>query len=644
MAGQPQLMIVDDESTQDSSQDPVDCSDTLLLDAWRRHRDADAFAALVRRYSGLVLGVCRRQSRCREDAEDAFQATFLILSRSAHRLRRTDRLAGWLHQVAYRTACRGRARSGKTMDSLIEEPVDQQHSLNEIAQRHRLRALDEELDRLPEHYRHAIVLHYFEGCTYDQTAERMNSTEPSVRGCLQRAKQRLHRRLIGRGVSLSLAFAALSVTGSREAAASELVNRTVQLAGESAGGAALDPHLHSLLAKESSIVFSPAVLSTACIAALSFAGLLIAQVGGPQARRAAPSVTLGAANDSADQQTEFQVERSAAAAEFGDAGGGEMMEEDMMEMMDMEMDMMGGMMGMGMGSAPARSSGQTPANSWSTSNPQAYAKIEAALAKTTQLQYKDVPLDQVVSQLQTEHNMPIVIELRALEDIGLAPDLPVNFALGNVSLESALNMMLDDFDLTFTIDHEVLFITTEEADEANHQLLRIYWSGKSGLQADEGSAELIQTMVDPDSWTTVGGQGEISILGGGENKPSGLAVRATYQTHRKIEHFLKSVETGSSGAVSGVQKSVPGMSGMGGAMMGGSGAMIGGGDMMSGSMGMMSGAMVGSGSNRGAGSGGMMGTASGKSNRGAAAGPAGTIGTSRAGGRSSRNPSPNRRP
>jgi DNA-directed RNA polymerase specialized sigma24 family protein len=106
MAGLPQLMIVADDSAEDSAQESTQCSDVLLLDAWTRHQDADAFASLVRRYSALVLGVCRRQCRSREDAEDAFQATFLILSRSAHRLRHAERLAGWLHQVAYRAASR----------------------------------------------------------------------------------------------------------------------------------------------------------------------------------------------------------------------------------------------------------------------------------------------------------------------------------------------------------------------------------------------------------------------------------------------------------------------------------------------------------------------------------------------------------
>jgi RNA polymerase sigma factor (sigma-70 family) len=600
MSGQPQLMIVAEDSAHESDQDRAQCSDALLLDAWTRHQDADAFAALVRRYSALVLGVCRRQSRCREDAEDAFQATFLILSRSARRLRHAERLAGWLHQVAYRAACRGRARGRKAMDTLIEDPVDQHDSLNEIARRHRLRALDEELGQLPEHYRNAIVLHYFEGLTYDQTAAHMGSSEPSIRGCLQRAKQRLHSRLIGRGVSLSLAFAAVMTSSSREAAAAGLVQRTVQLAGDTAGGAPIDPNLKYLLAKESPIVFSPAVLTTACAAAFSLAGLLVAQISAPQLNEKPSAVTLRGEGPASAEPSTIQAEVDPFDYDTQSSGSPQAT-DDPDEMMDMAggMGMMGGMsMGMGgMGMASGQPKSQRPINSWSTSNPQAYERIESELAKSTSLSFLELPLEDVVKELQHAHNVPIVIDLRALEEIGHAPDLAVSYELANVSLESALNMILDEVDLTFTIDNEVLCITTEEADDANHQLLRVYWSSQSGLQADDGSSELIQTMVEPESWSAMGGQGDISILGAKEDEHSGLAVRATYQTHRKIEQFLESIRSGTSQAVSGIQAEATGMYGTGDMMSGSTG-------MMSGRTGMLSGS---SGSGVSAGAGGLSG-------------------------------------
>jgi DNA-directed RNA polymerase specialized sigma24 family protein len=79
-------------------------SDADLLDTFIRHRDESAFAALVRRHATMVLGVCRRVTRHCQDAEDAFQATFVVLARKAESLGRCERLAGWLYGVAYRTA------------------------------------------------------------------------------------------------------------------------------------------------------------------------------------------------------------------------------------------------------------------------------------------------------------------------------------------------------------------------------------------------------------------------------------------------------------------------------------------------------------------------------------------------------------
>src|SRR5947209_6500564 len=88
-------------------------SDAQLLDRFARQRDQDAFAALVRRHGPLVLGVCRRALRHRQDAEDCFQATFLVLARKAGTVRWRDSVAGWLYQVATRLAAEVRVRDAR---------------------------------------------------------------------------------------------------------------------------------------------------------------------------------------------------------------------------------------------------------------------------------------------------------------------------------------------------------------------------------------------------------------------------------------------------------------------------------------------------------------------------------------------------
>src|SRR5262249_45381111 len=92
---------------------PRDCSDRELLERFAAGGDEAAFAALVERHGQMVLGVCRRILNDWQDAEDAFQATFLVLARKAPSLDRPDALANWLYGVAYRTAAKARARAAR---------------------------------------------------------------------------------------------------------------------------------------------------------------------------------------------------------------------------------------------------------------------------------------------------------------------------------------------------------------------------------------------------------------------------------------------------------------------------------------------------------------------------------------------------
>src|SRR4051794_10249542 len=88
-------------------------ADEALLDRFVTKHDEAAFAALVKRHGGMVLGVCRRVLRHAQDAEDACQATFLVLARKAASIRRRESLASWLHGVAYRVSLRLKARTGR---------------------------------------------------------------------------------------------------------------------------------------------------------------------------------------------------------------------------------------------------------------------------------------------------------------------------------------------------------------------------------------------------------------------------------------------------------------------------------------------------------------------------------------------------
>jgi RNA polymerase sigma factor (sigma-70 family) len=193
---------------------PADRTDGQLLDSFIRSRDEAAFAAVVRRHAAMVLAVCRRVLGNHADAEDAFQATFLVLARKAKALGLRRPLGPWLHGVAFNTARRARRanrrRAGyeRTVVELpeiaSEEPVRLSDEL--------LTILDEELARLPERYRAPIVLCDLEGLTRREAASQLGCPEGTVAGRLARARLLLAARIANRGVVPSAGILSLLLT------------------------------------------------------------------------------------------------------------------------------------------------------------------------------------------------------------------------------------------------------------------------------------------------------------------------------------------------------------------------------------------------------------------------------------------------
>ena len=179
--------------------------DAVLLSRWIAGRDEDAFAALIARHGPMVFGVCRRVLGDGPDAEDAFQATCLILARKAASLRRPEALSGWLHGVASRLAWKARVSRRRNAPSrtLAEEPADSRPDpLDLVTVRELLALLDREIGELPEVYRLPVVLCDLEGRTQEEAAEMLGWTLGSLRGRLLRGRTRLKTRLARRGLAL----------------------------------------------------------------------------------------------------------------------------------------------------------------------------------------------------------------------------------------------------------------------------------------------------------------------------------------------------------------------------------------------------------------------------------------------------------
>jgi RNA polymerase sigma factor (sigma-70 family) len=207
--------------------------DGQLLEAFLGRHDETAFEALLRRHGPMVLGVCRRVLGNLDDADDAFQATFLVLVRKAATLRSRDLLGNWLHGVAYRTAmkartmnakrrakeqhARERSRPGPHEDAVPEELVAQ---------------LDVELNRLPEKYRVPLVLCELEGKSRKEVARLLEVAEGTLSWRLAQAKKLLARRLSRHGVALSGgALAAVLSQGTSSAALSASLLSSTAKAG-----------------------------------------------------------------------------------------------------------------------------------------------------------------------------------------------------------------------------------------------------------------------------------------------------------------------------------------------------------------------------------------------------------------------------
>jgi RNA polymerase sigma factor (sigma-70 family) len=183
----------------------------------------EAFATLVRRHSPMVLGVCNRILRDSHEAEDAFQATFLVLARKATAVVPREKVANWLYGVAYRTAMesRNRAARRRAREEKVSRPLRVQAT--DVTFHDELRAiLDEELSCLPAQYRGPIVLCELEGLSRQEAAGRLGVPEGTLSSRLARAKVRLRDRLTRRG--LAILAGTISLGAIRDVSATALLS------------------------------------------------------------------------------------------------------------------------------------------------------------------------------------------------------------------------------------------------------------------------------------------------------------------------------------------------------------------------------------------------------------------------------------
>ncbi len=279
-------------------------TEAQLLERFLTGRDEAAFEGLVSLHGPMVLGICRRLLRDPRDVEDAFQATFLILVRKAGALRDRELLGNWLYGVAYRVAARARVNASRRRSRegpRAEEPVIE--PMSELDQHELCSVLDEEIIRLPEKYRRAVVLCYLEGWTHEEAACRLGCPVGTVKSRLYGARERLRVRLTRRGLAPSavLSGATLSADAVSAAVPARLVEETVRaavglsLSGTGATGvvsaaiARLTEEVLKIMFLNKLKTFAWLIPALGLAVAVTVAGGLLATGGAQGAIRSAPA-------------------------------------------------------------------------------------------------------------------------------------------------------------------------------------------------------------------------------------------------------------------------------------------------------------------------------------------------------------------
>jgi RNA polymerase sigma factor (sigma-70 family) len=380
-----------------------------------------AFAALVARHGPMVLGVCRRALPDPNDAADAYQATFLILVRKARSVRVDDSLGRWLYGVSRRVASRARATAARRPRAEAGE-IEAIEARSTDPDRFELAGLlDEELARLPESFRSALVLCDLEGLTHEEAARDLRCPVGTIKSRLARGRERLRGRLTRRGLAPSSLMVAPVVPAT-------LVESVVQASMLSVGS-------------------GKSAVGMVSASAVALAEGVLKSMNGITLKLTASAVlTVGVVASGASLLAQGQK---------GEAKSADTQASKTVE--------------------PVRDrTGREPTDGF-FDTPEAKAvkpvkdrdeeariadRMEAKLGGLVTVNFKEYPLEKAAQDLSTYTGANIVIDKKRLAEAGVSPDSPVTLMAKEITLRSVLKYLLSPLQLSYQVVDDVLLITT----------------------------------------------------------------------------------------------------------------------------------------------------------------------------------------
>lgn len=487
-------------------------TDNELLMQFVRTADESCFEELVARHGSMVLGVCRTVLHRLPDAEDAFQATFLVLIRKAKCLLTVNSLAAWLYKVAYRISVRSsQNRNRKATAELDVDPPSKFDQFHQISQQEILSEVFAELAQMPAKYKDVLVECYLEGRSYREVANATDSNETVIKGRVAQAKRVLRRRLLKRGIALTIVLGILdqvrtSAIGSSLLESTLASSVAVATQGQAAKLTNSIQNLTSYGAQSMGISFSGKTTALAATIGMVAIGFFCIQTFPVDAQESGSTLEIQSAPETTES-TRITLEQGTIVSQN--------------PIVSVEPV------------APA----DDPATEAAA---KAESKIMGALGQKSDFQFDATPLNEVVGELAKIHDIPIYLDRQAIEDAGFDDKLPMTGMGQGRTLKSALKFLFMDYDFTFVIKDETLMITTVDAISNNPErylLTKLYVINQFKKEPSR-IIEVLQNNVSPQSWLdTNGGPGTIDSIETGSQTV--LIVGQTLENHMQIDSILQ---------------------------------------------------------------------------------------------------------